>query len=139
MPLTNRGLQELGAGNAIWTSANIDFVLFTTAATLTPDVNFMSEVSANEVSVGGYARQNIANPSITEDDANDQVEFDCDDVTFSSLVAGETVGYVGWMRQVTNDTDSPLLGYIAVTNTPTNGGNITIQWNADGVFTLTST
>lgn len=56
-----------------------------------PDHDFVSELAANgwlEVDAGevpSYARQTLANATITIDDANDRVKYDCDDVAFGNL------------------------------------------------------
>src|SRR5690242_18610054 len=49
------------------------------------------EPKVYEISVGGYARQNVTLTAF-EDDTNLMAGLDCPDVTFSALVAGQTVG-----------------------------------------------
>lgn len=88
---------------------------------------------------GSASRKTLANPAITEDDANDRAKFDAD-----NLVAGGT----GWtalgadcgtiaaaivIKEVTNDAASILVIYHGLTSTPCNGGDIGITWHANGL------
>ena len=59
-------------------------------------------------------------------------------VTFSA-VSGSTASYIVIYQDTGNPATSPLLIFIdTATNLPVtpNGGNIVIQWNALGIFTL---
>ncbi len=100
-----------------------------------------------EISVGGYARQSLASIAAFEDDTNNLAGIDCADVTFSALVAGQTVGGAVVYRfstsgGTTGDTGQDLMAFYDVTDTPTNGGDIVIQiasTSAGGALRLTST
>jgi hypothetical protein len=65
--------------------------------------------------------------------------FDAADVTFTA-VTGATVEALVIYIDTGTPTTSPLVAYIdtSVTGLPVtpNGGNITITWNASGIFTL---
>lgn len=99
-----------------------------------------------EIAPGGYVRQNLA-LSAFEDDTNDFAGLDGADSTFSALVAGATIGWAVIYRYstsggTTSDTGQDLLAAYDVTDTPTNGGDITIQWastSAGGVLKLGTT
>jgi len=95
------------------------------------DDNVVNDITpgTNELSVGGYARQTLANKTVTEDDTNDFAYMDADDVVFTALATGQTITWAYLLEFVTNDTDSFLEAAYDVTDTPTNGGNITIVWN----------
>jgi hypothetical protein len=105
------------------------------------DDNSVSDVLADaandEVTVTGYSRQTLGAVTVTQDDVNDRAEADAADVVFSSLAAGETVGAAVLYRQVTTDADHIPIAFYDVTDTPTNGGDITIQWGSEGFLHLT--
>ncbi len=138
MPLPNRGMNELLTGGTTWTTDNIDLLMVDDTHVYSADNNFVSDVSADEISTTNYARQDIASPTVTEDDTNDQVTFDAADVTISALgpaSAGPTIGGAYWFRNSGADATSPLIYYADLTDTQVNGSDFTIQWDAtDGVF-----
>jgi hypothetical protein len=85
---------------------------------------------------GGSGRKTLTSKLVTRDDAADVAFLDAADPTWTGINAG-TVGYVAIIKEGTSDADSPLLCIIDVTDTVTNGGDLTIQWAADGIFKLT--
>jgi hypothetical protein len=129
------------------TSESLILMLVTTGYVESQDHDFVDDGTTNdpksyEISVGGYARQTLANVSRFEDDTNDFAGIDADNVTFTSLVAGGTIGAGVLYRYstsggTTSDTGQELLANYTVTATPTNGGDITIAWastSAGGVL-----
>lgn len=57
---------------------------------------------------------------------------DADDVTFTTVAGGSTVGFIAIYRDTGTPTTSPLIALIdTATGLPltTNGGDITIQWD----------
>lgn len=89
-----------------------------------------------ELSDASYARKALANEVVNKDNPNDRAEFDADDVVWSSINAGTAAAAIIY-KHVTNDTDSIPLFYID-SNFPfvTNGGDFTLQWNAEGIAQL---
>lgn len=65
--------------------------------------------------------------------------FDADDAVFSSVTAGSTINALVIYKFVTNDAGSTPIAYIDVTDTATNGGDITWQWDSGSnkIFALT--
>lgn len=112
------------------TAADLRVLLVNASYSFNPDHNFVSDVVANEISVAGYSRQALTTESITEDDANDMAYLDADDVVFASLAAGQTVGGAVLYKFNAADAAAEVIAFYDVTDTPTNGGNITIQWAA---------
>jgi|SRR3990167_10628810 len=127
--VTNKLKAQLATGDANLDAADLRMLLLKSSAP-TADTNFVTDLTpgTNEITVGGYARQALANETVTEDDTNDFAYLDADDVVFTSLVTGETITWAILFRFVTNDTDSPVYAGYDVADTPTNGGNITIQF-----------
>jgi hypothetical protein len=118
-------------------------MLVSSAYTFSPDHNFVSDVSADEISVTGYTggfagagRKTLSAKTFTEDDANDWAYLDADDIVWNTLGAGATIGGAILIKEVTNDAASPLLAFMDLTNTSTNGGDITVSWNASGIMRI---
>lgn len=95
------------------------------------DLNTVDELLAltgvDEITVGGYARQNLSRTNAAEDDTNNRVNLDAADATFTALVAGETTYGFFWYDATTdtNDTTRLLMGVGEfATAIPTNGSNI---------------
>jgi hypothetical protein len=61
--------------------------------------------------------------------------FDATDVTLSA-VTGDSVEAVVLYHHTGTDATSELIAYIDGVSVTPNGGNITIQWNASGIFAL---
>jgi hypothetical protein len=93
--------------------------------------------------VGGYAgsgRKTLASKVVTRDDTNDRAEFSAAPLTWSAINAGTIAAAVIIReRAATGDTMSELIGYINTGGFPfvTNGGDFTLQWNAEGILQLT--
>jgi len=119
----------------------VALVMSNTTADTQDDTNLMNGFTTlDEYDGSGYARQALTGEVINEDVANNRAEFDANDVTFSSLGAGtrQAVGMI-LFKHVTNDTDSVPIAYIDTGGFPFdgNGGDVTIQWNAEGIIQAT--
>lgn len=137
----NRGIFEIVNQTTNLDTGAILLLLLSSAASFNRDDDFVSTISANEISTTGYARATLANTVIALDDTNDRVTFDADDVTFTGLgppSGGPIVGFAVVYRNTGADGTSPLLINYDLTDTQTNGSNFTIQWNAVGLSTFTS-
>jgi len=111
----------------------------TTTADTEEDATTISGITTlGELSGTGYARVALANEAVAADNANDRGEFDADDAAWTGIDAGTAQAALVF-RHVTNDTDSVPIAYIDTGGFPivTNGGNLTIQWNAEGILQLT--
>jgi hypothetical protein len=138
MPLFNRGLLQLGSAATAWDSAaDYRVMLVTTAYTFDPDDNFVSDLGAVEISgASGYAREATASRTLTEDDAGNRVVYNLATTDFGALGTGATIGGAVIYRHVgADDSANPLLGYINLTDTPTNGSTFSVDWNdTDGIW-----
>lgn len=111
------------------------------------DAGGANDAVDHEISVSGYTggwggsgRKTLANPAVTADKTNDRAEFDADDFTWSALGAGATIAALIVIKEGgANDTTSRLIAYLDITDTATNGGDITIQFNAEGIIQLATT
>lgn len=124
----------------------IKVILINSSYTPDPDhdfVNSVTDTTSKELSGTGYVagfagsgRKTLASKTVTKDNTNNVAYVDAADVTWSGINAG-TVGYIGVIKEVTTDADSPLLCVIDVADTVTNGGDLTAQWAAaDGLFKI---
>lgn len=126
----------------------IKVMLIDTGYTFNPDDDYVSVITgapSKELSgtgyvggFGGSGRKALANKSIVANKTVDKAVFDADDLTWAAIQAG-TVYAAVLIKEVTSDADSILIGYIDTgTGFPkvTNGGDLTVQWSADGILTL---
>jgi hypothetical protein len=130
--------------NLVGTTVKIALVDSTYAPS--PDDQFVDDGSANdvtshEISVTGYTggfggsgRKSLAGKSITADLTNDRAEFDATDVTWTALGTGATIGGAVLIKERTADTDSQVIAFFDLTNTPTNGGDVTLSFNVEGLL-----
>lgn len=127
-------------------SDTIKVMLVSSAYTPDKDHNFVSSITggtSKELSgtgytagFGGSGRKTLAGKAVTQDDTNDVAYFDANDVTWTAINAG-TAAYAVVLKEVTDDTASPILCVVDVSpDVATNGGDYTITWAADGVFKL---
>lgn len=94
-----------------------------------------ADVSATEYGSGsGYTAggKTLANQSVTQDNTNDRALFDADDVTWTALgpLSPATPSHgILWNDTPTSPAD-PLISYIELGTTATNGGDYTLQFSS---------
>jgi len=124
----NNAKKLIGDGTINWTTGTYRIALVGT--TYTPDVDahiYLSSVT-NEITGTGYLRKDTTNRAIVIDTANDRADYKADNITWTAISAG-TIGGAVLYKLGTVDGDSPLLAYIDLTDTVTNGGDFTIKWD----------
>lgn len=132
--VTNRGARDLSAstsGTQInWGTDTIRARLVASSFTPTKD----------DTSMTGYTTigtdQTLGTKTFTEDTTNDRIVYDAADPTWTAVAGGSTIGWVAIFKFVTNDAGSTPIAIIDVTDTATNGGDITVQFDAGGIFYL---
>jgi hypothetical protein len=87
------------------------------------------------IGFGNAGRKSIGSKTMAYNAANDRVELDGADVSWTAISAG-TAAQATVLKEGTTNTDSPVLGNVDTGGFPvvTNGGDVTIQWNAGGIF-----
>lgn len=114
------------------------------------DDEFVGDLSgATEVSSTGYTsgyggagRKALASKALAVDQANDRAEFDCANITWSSISQAAAETWVGYsvIKEITNDAASPVICTIDTASgiplTP-NGSDITLTVNAEGLLQIT--
>ena len=136
----NPGLLKLLDGTIDFENDTIKLLLVDTNHSFTKSHEFVSDIVANEAtnsSGSGYERKTLANASIALDTGNDRVEFDADDISYTAIDAG-TIASAIIYKEVTNDSDSPLIADIDFTDLVTNGSDVDLQVNAEGFFYITN-
>lgn len=112
------------------------------------DDQFLDDVGADdfvdgELSGTGYVagfgnsgRKTMASKTVVYDTTNNRVEFDAADITWTAINAG-TIAHATLLKEITNDAASPIIAEVDVADTVTNGGDITITWDAQGIIQWT--
>ena len=86
---------------------------------------------------GGAGRKTLANKTFETDKPNDRAELHADNITWTALggASNDTIVAAVLIKEGgANDTTSRLIAYIDLADTTTNGGDFTIQWNAEGIL-----
>jgi len=146
----NRAKKEILDGT-INLSTDVIKVMLVTSSYVADDAHdFVDEAGANdpidhELSGTGYAagfagsgRKTLGTKAFSEDDTNNRGEFDdTSDITWTAIDAGTAAAAIVY-KHLTNDAASVLIAYIDTGGFPivTNGGDLTIQWNAEGILQL---
>ena len=135
--LYNPGLEKLLDGTIDFENDTINVLLVDTNHTFDKTHDFVDDIVANEASGTGYSRKTLANASIALDAGNDRVEFDADNPSYTALDAG-TIAAAIIFKQVNDDTDSPLIAQIDFADLVTNGSDVELQINSEGLFYVTN-
>jgi hypothetical protein len=137
----NRGMFSIINQETNFDTADIEVMLLASSYSFNPDSNVVSDIVASEISTTNYARQNVANTTVTESDAADSVVLDGDNNLWTALgpgSGGPIVGSAALFRNTGSDATSPLLVNLGFANTQVNGGDFTVAYNAAGMIVTTS-
>ena len=134
----NAGLVSLLDGTVPLTSGeDLRAVLLLSSYSFSASSDFLNDIAASEAlcTPTSGSRVALTSEALAANTAAtpDAVEFDAADVTFTAVDTAQTVGGVAiYSEGGASDASRNLLCYIAITNTSTNGGNITVSWAATG-------
>jgi hypothetical protein len=139
----NVGKDAVMDGTIDLLTTTLKLMLVDTNETFNSDDATLDAISNNEVSgtgytggFGGAGRKTLASKVVNPDQANDRAEFDSTvDVTWSSISVG-TVRAAILCWENTADTDSIPIAFLDLGDVVTNGGDLTIQWNAEGILQI---
>lgn len=97
----------------------------------------------------GYSRQALTGPSVTEDNSATDANFDADDTTFADIDGATIQGAIIYKQVGGDDTtpgddpiiqvydaDQPDVNEFPIT---TNGSNVVLAWDSEGILTVTAT
>ncbi len=105
------------------------------------------DISVSEIDSTGYTARGdgvfLATTSVVVDNANGRSEFDAADHAYTAIGPGTSNTFDGIVIGRQNDTTptdvtSPLIAHASVNATTTNGGDITLIWNAEGILQITA-
>jgi hypothetical protein len=121
----------------------VRLVMTNTTADTEDDKNtWAGFTTPDEYNGSGYPSggQAIAAAVINEDAANDRAELDGTDTTFTSLGAGTRQCQAAVIVKYVDGAGGDIpIAYIDTGGFPWtgNGGNVTLQWNAEGILQVT--
>jgi len=132
--VTNRGARDLSVATSgtqiVWASDTIKARLV--ASSFTPDKDNTSMTGYTQIGTD----QTLGSKTFTEDTTNDRIVYDAADPTWTAVAGGSTVGWIAIFKFVTNDAGSTPIAILDIADTATNGSDITIVFNASGIFYL---
>lgn len=135
-----QGLVELAKGNIDLLNDTINVLLVAPTYTLDQSAhNYVSDVNSDEVTNNtgaGYERKTLSNVSVNRDNGNNRVYVDADDVTYSAVDTNEDINAAILFKQVTDDSDSPLIAHLEASDLVANGSDMLLEINANGTFRL---
>jgi hypothetical protein len=130
----NRGKKILADSSLDWASDTIKAMLVTSTYSPNVDDNFIDAGGASDpvdARVTGTTDQTLGTKSIVEDDTNDFAFLKAANVTYTAVPSGVTAVGVVLYKDTGTPSTSPLIAYFDITDTPTNGGDITIAFASD--------
>ena len=125
----NRFKKDILDGIVDISADNLDVLLLDSTHVFDQDEDFVSQIVADEITVAGYARQNLTGVVVTEDDVNNRGDAAANQVVFSGMASGQTVGSAVVFRFNAADAAAELIAFYDVTDTATAVGSITIQFD----------
>lgn len=137
-----QGLLKIGNGSIRWTVDTIKVMIVNAGYTFDADHEFVSDVSASELSGTGYAggfagsgRKTAASKTVTNDTVNNRIEYDLADAPWAGIDAGVVAGLI-FIHEDTNDGASSLLAFLDPPNITSNSGTITVVFDAEGALQI---
>lgn len=93
------------------------------------------ELSGTGYTAGGDP---LGTQTVAYDAANDRLEFDAADAAWTAIDAG-TAAQATVLKDTATPTTSPVICNVDTGGFPvtTNGGDLTIQWNVEGIMHIT--
>lgn len=135
-------LLKIATNDLDFETDTIKALAVTSGYTFSKSHEFVSQIT-NEVSGTGYSRQTLSTKSIVSTTGTpDQIEFkDTGGVTFTNIdVSGSgDIAALIIYKEVTTDSDSPVICYVDIPDIATNGSTITIDFTNDIVFEIENT
>lgn len=148
---TNKALAETFKNNIDWENDTLKIMLVDSTYQFDPekyavdqDDDGVYDAHHHEISVtnytGGYggAGRKTATVAISEDDTNDQMDITLSDLTWTALGAGATIGMALLIKEITDDQSSLVLYAFDLTDMPTMGGDVTLDFAPTGQVSINS-
>lgn len=131
----NAGIKGIQDRSIDYASDTINIMILATATpyTFDQDATTMTTAALSEMTVGGYARKTLASKTITNDTINNRAVYDAADPSAWTLASGQTASGAIVFKATGSDATSVPISFLDFTDTPTNGGTFTIQFDANGI------
>lgn len=105
--------------------------------TYNPDHDFvddLTEITGVSGYTGGFggAGRKTATVALAVDNTNNKVICTFTDLTWTALGTGDTIGGFALIREITSDALSLPVCFFDITDIPTNGGDVTLDFAAAG-------
>lgn len=121
-----------------------DTIKVTLHTSYTPNIDshqVWADVSSTEYSTAsGYTAGGVTlgSKAVTQDDTNDRAAFDAADAAWTSLgpLSPATPSHAIFWNDTPTSPADPLICYVILGTTATNGGNYTLAWHANGILLL---
>lgn len=137
----NSGKRDIADGTIDLVNDTIKVILVTSSYTPNADHDFADDLT-NELSGTGYTggfngsgRKTLSSKSWSTDNTNDRAEFTATIPTWSGINAGSPK-YAILVKEITNDAATRLIAWLDLGTVVTNGGDLTITANAEGLIQL---
>jgi hypothetical protein len=137
--LYNKSLKEI-LDRTLDITTGCKVMLVKAGYTYDPDHDVVDpSVGSNEIVATGYtagwggAGRMAATITFEEQDANNRAVVKIANLTWTALggTTNDTIGAAILVKEgATNDTNTKLIAYLDVTDTPTNGGDVTLSFDA---------
>lgn len=127
----NEAAESILDGTIVLASDTIKYMLVKSGYVPDKDNQFIDEGGANDPvdhRVTGTTDQTLGSKVTGKDLTGDFAYFDAADVTFTAVGSGETVAGGLAYKDTGTPTTSRLICYHDLPDTPTNGGDITVQF-----------
>jgi hypothetical protein len=127
----NEGIESIVDRNIDLIADTIKIALVSSTYSPNKDDQFIDTGGASDVvdAIIGTA-QTLGSKATGKDTTGDFAYFDAADPTFTAVAAGSTVAGAVIYKDTGTPTTSKIIEYLDLTDTPTNGGDITIQFAA---------
>ena len=137
----NNGLLKILDRTVDYVSDNVAVLLVDNAYTFSETHEYVSNVSGEVVNdIGsGYARQSLASKTITLNTSANAVVFDCADISYTAIDTTNTIAGAVIYKDSGTDSTSDLVAFIDFADIITNGSDIDLQINANGLFRINNT
>lgn len=116
-----------------WATGTFKWALMKSTYAADRTHNFISDVSAQELSSAGYARQAVTGATRTVNTSLHRIIYDCNDPTFGPLASGATVGSVLVFRDTGTAGTSRLMALFDIADYATDGSTLSPAVSVDGV------
>lgn len=137
----NAAARDIADGTIDLVADTIKVMLVTSSYSADRDDTSVTAAAAAEISVSGYTagygnagRKTLGSKAFATDNANDRVEWSAANVTWTALGAGATIAAAVVIKEITNDAGSRPIAYLDVSDLPTNGSDVTLTFDAEGII-----